>query len=91
MLESIREFRAGAKNLATLVNELEYHLQSVSRGDEGWRHAFFGHWRDLDRELKKHVQGGDQAIEGSAMRRIELALGAVEHLTEGKLGRMAGA
>lgn len=91
MLVVIDEFRAGDKELAALVNELEYHLQSLGRAGQGWRQAFFGHWRDLDRALAEHVGSGEQVIGTAARRRIEMALRALRHLIEGKLGRKDGA
>ncbi len=90
MLEASDEFLAGKKELTALVNELEYHLQSMSRVGQGWRQAYFGHWRDLDRELALFVRGGEQTISPAAMQRIESALATLRLLIEGKLARLDG-
>lgn len=87
MLECISEYRARKMQTVALVNELEFHLQSMIAPGHEWQQAFFVRWRDLDREHTRHLENGGAEIPAESVARIEAALDDICHLVSGALQR----
>ncbi len=90
MLDCIDDYRASKLQLPALVNELEFHLQSLIQAEHGWQQAFFRRWRDLDREHAQQVSRGDLEISTDSLLRIEAALTDLGQLVEDTLANCKG-
>ncbi len=80
MLDCISAFREQKMPLQALVNELEFHLQSLIMADQKWQSTFFERWRELDRQQSVQLKRGRDEIPPPAMEKIDAALNDLRQL-----------